>query len=557
MPASSAAAKVSWRPWTVALLLLACFVPRAVAAWQWDVLWGDTLHYLYASLALEQGDFKKGFAEFGLNIYPLLLIPMRHLGIDWQIAGKWFGVLMATCTVVPLWGWLRRMFDDRVALWACLAYAVQGKLITISPLIIRDATFWFLLATTLYCFWRAVGELRFSFFLAAGLALTLAVHTRAEGWLLLAPLLGWTACRWATDPGRRVRLVLGTLACLAVIPAALAVVNVTWLREHPQWGLLRRDHLQMLMVWAGTESELKAAPSEEDDLLLSLDWPDRAKPSRATAPPAEAIEAPAPLPPVPSIQLPPTPRPEKTASRWMLAYMLTERLAKGFTWVGSVLLLIGIAYNWRTFLRPEHLALLAMNAALLVISGLRYRTAGLDLRYFMPIVIVGLPWMALGGEFLVARILRLAQRRGELSLWAKRTLVAGLVAVLVLCSLLDGSLASSARMRKRALLGRWIHDRAVGTPELAGNLDHLSLDTFFARGRIAGVIWPRDCLIVPMPPVLVRHKADFVVLWNLENLKHEHMALLEQRISDYCGYRRVRPQGVPVGEDELLVFEKK
>ena len=138
---------------TIALLILACFLPRSVAAWQWDVLWGDTLHYVHASLALERGDFKNGFAEFGLNIYPLMLIPLRHVGIDWQIAGKWFSVLLATLAVVPIWGWLRRMFDDRTAMLACLVYALHGKLIAISPLIIRDSTFWLLVATTLYCLW--------------------------------------------------------------------------------------------------------------------------------------------------------------------------------------------------------------------------------------------------------------------------------------------------------------------------------------------------------------------------------------------------------------------
>ncbi len=94
------------------------------------------------------------------------------------------------------------MFDDRLAVIACLVYALHGKLIAISPLIIRDSTFWFLLVLTLYYVWRAVGELRIGFFLAAGVALTLAVHTRTEGWLLLIPLLGWGACRWSTH-GKR------------------------------------------------------------------------------------------------------------------------------------------------------------------------------------------------------------------------------------------------------------------------------------------------------------------------------------------------------------------
>ena len=88
------------------------------------------------------------------------------------------------------------MFDDRLAVIACLIYALHGKLIGISPLIIRDSTFWLLLVLALYYLWRAVGELRFAFFAAAGLAITLAVHTRTEGWLLLIPLLGWGGRYW-------------------------------------------------------------------------------------------------------------------------------------------------------------------------------------------------------------------------------------------------------------------------------------------------------------------------------------------------------------------------
>ncbi len=157
------------RPWVICLLLAACLIPRLVAAWNWDVLWGDSLHYRLASMALEKGDFDLGFAEFGLNVFPLILIPLRHLGVDWEISGKYFCVLAATLTVLPLWGWLRRMFDDRLAIVACLIYALHGKLIAISPLILRDSTFWLLFALVLYYTWRAVGELRIGLFLAAGL----------------------------------------------------------------------------------------------------------------------------------------------------------------------------------------------------------------------------------------------------------------------------------------------------------------------------------------------------------------------------------------------------
>lgn len=88
--------------------------------------------------------------------------------------------------------------------------------------------------------------------------------------------------------------------------------------------------------------------------------------------------------------------------RWRLTFKLLERLVKGATWVGSFLLLVGMAWGWRILLRPEHLTLLCMNLLLLVIAWIHYARAGLDFRYFMPLVIVGTPWMALGLQYLVA-----------------------------------------------------------------------------------------------------------------------------------------------------------
>jgi len=499
------------------LLVLICLVPRAVAAWRWDVLWGDSLHYLQASVALERGDFDAGFAEFGLNTYPLILIPLRHLGIDWQIAGKWFGVLVASFTVLPLWGWLRRMFDDRLAMIACLVYALHGKLIAISPLIIRDSTFWFLLTLTLYYTWRAVGEVRIRLFFAAGVALTLAVFTRTEGWLLLIPLLGWAACRWPTAE-KRLRMVLGVLLCVAVIPAAVTVVNGTWLREHPRWEFVRTAHLHVAVDWWNSSTGLNL-PVRRD--------------ATTTA--------------VPAIELP-----ERAMPSWILTFKLLERVVKACTWIGGLLLLIGMARAWRILLRPEHLTLVCMNLLLLLISRIRYGTVGLDLRYFMPLVIVGAAWMAIGLECLIATAIRLFTRWGQLSPRALRVVVVVVIVITVTCSFLDGTLAASITMRKHAALGRWIYSRAGPEPAIVGNLD--DLDTFYSNGHVVGFLMPRDCLLAAMPPALTGGKADAVVIWNEEHLAQERFAVIERRITSCCGYRRVDANELPAGENELMVF---
>lgn len=599
---------------TISLLLLACFLPRAVAAWHWDVLWGDSLHYVNASIALEQGDFKKGFAEFGLNIYPLMLIPLRRLGIDWQIAGKWFSVLAATFAVVPIWAWLRRMFDDRTATLACLVYALHGKLIAISPLIIRDQTFWFLLATTLYLLWRAACEARVAWYLAAGAALTLAIYTRTEGWLLLVPLLGWTAGRWfglvgrtsvpANDERRmsndeagqhskfdtrnstfdifsgtgseahrtnsgarracaatRLRLACGALICLAVLPASLAAVNATWLRQQPRWELLRENHWEfVLKLWNDTRLAKAAArialPKSPPPLAIPPSTPQTAAAkSPGEFPPQKAAGKALP----PSIELPPAVPKEKAFSSGVLTFKLLERVAKGLTWVGSLLLLIGIVAGRRVFLRPEHLTLLAMNVLLLVVSGIRYRSAGVDLRYFMPMVIVGLPWMASGAEILLAGVPRLLARLVELPLGARRGVACAVAAALVVCSLLDAPLPAAASMRRHTALGCWMRGRSPTPPALTGNFDDQSLEAFHSGGHCIAVISARDCLLVPPPGPLVARTADFVVLWNSENLTREQLRQVEERMTAYCGYCRVPPAALPPGDDDdqVMVFARK
>ena len=261
-------------------------------------------------------------------------------------------------------------------------------------------------------------------------------------------------------------------------------------------------------------------------------------------------------PPFSSIVLPAPSPPERSLPSWKLTFKLLERVAKGCTWAGSVLLLIGLACAWRIFLRPEHLTLFGLNFLLLLITRIRYGTFGLDLRYFMPIVIVGVPWMALGLEYLIAAARRLFSRRGELSPRALRILAGSLVAAAVAGSLLDGPMPASAYMRKRAVLGRWIQQHVGPEPAIAGNIDRLSLDTFYAHGHMVGIFSPCDCLLVPMPKALAEQKAEIVVLWNKDNVAPEYLAIIQQRIG-YYGYRRVDAQQLPAGEDELMVFVKK
>ena len=197
-----------------------------------------------------------------------------------------------------------------------------------------------------------------------------------------------------------------------------------------------------------------------------------------------------------------------------------------------------------------------MNLLLLLVARIRYWTFGLDLRYFMPIVIVGTPWMALGLQYTIAGIGQLYARRGKASLRVVAAVAACVVAGDVAGSFLEGPMSAAPYMRKHAEMGRWIYRRAGPDPAIAGNLDHLTLEAYYSHGHLVGIFWPRDCLLVPLPPALTERLADVVVIWNEDNIDVRYLPAIEERIT-YCGYRRIDAAELPAGPDELMVFVRR
>jgi hypothetical protein len=232
-------------------LMLACLIPRALLAMRLSSICPDGVLYIGLAKALNEGRLHQAFEIMNLNIYPVVLMVLNRLGLSWEMGGTIWGILISCMVVLPLFGWVRRQFDDTVALMACLLYAVQPVFIQWSPEIIRDPTFWFFFTLSLYLLWRAVVEVRIGLSLAAGLAVALAILTRFEGLMLLIPLGLWTFWRYrALNSGRdRAKLAAGGVLAIIAFPALILLVNFTLLRHHSQWVTTRFAPLSLIHYW--------------------------------------------------------------------------------------------------------------------------------------------------------------------------------------------------------------------------------------------------------------------------------------------------------------------
>lgn len=533
------AVAVRRRRMLIALLLLICLIPRVWVAWNWRVCWSDSVWYFQLSEHLGRGEYAQAFGELGLNVYPLILLWLRGTGLDWMVVGQWWSVLMASAVVLPLFGWIRRQFDDQVAVAACLLYALHPKLVAYSPLIIRDSTFWLLFNLSLYLVWRAVTEVRWWLFLTAGLALTLAVHTRSEGWALLIPVVLWSAFRLPSIAGSRRRLVLGTLACLAVIPASVTVVNVTWLRNSPHWEMIRASHVDIVRSWFHCLQKPRASkPATVAPHAPRIDKPQARKAATVPAPRARID-----LPPRRALAPPPGREP---LSGFTLNRKLAVRYFKAYTYAYGFLGLVGMWGWWRVYFRREHQTLLLMGLSLIAAIWVRYSQVKLDVRYFLPIVLISFPWMGLGLFWIADRVQRRTRRYLTWNRSQRAALLVGILITVGLIGTLDLGLPVRRMMQNRTELGKWVLENVGPNQRIAGNASGLRLVGYYAEGHVRGCPFVQAFKAWRPRVVVLRNDTRNRSVWAASS------HILETELG--LRYRPVPHHRLPPGSEEILLF---
>lgn len=480
-------------------LVLLCLIPRIWMATKLASLCPDGVLYIHLAQALEQGDLNGGLAGIRLNVYPPLLIGLNRLGLDWEVAGKYWGVLISSLLVLPLFGWVRRQFDDRVALIACLLYATHAELITWSPEAIRDPTFWFLFTLSLYLVWRGITEVHWGFCIAAGLSVALAIFTRFEGLFLLIPLSLWSFWRWRALAQGRWRLLVGVLLCVLAAPVLVFLVNLLWLHYPTPWQAFRYDRFDLAWQW-----------------VLKLVMPSS---TAAAASPPDL--------------------PEMTFLRTACIFVPT--FVKGMT-PAFTLLMFGGLWHWRrVWARRDHQPLFYVSLVIVVSVWIHLSIARSSCpRYVLPIALMASPFVALELWALTGWTVRQFQRWTGFAQWRWAAAVPGL---LVVALGLGDALGNDCTGRLGEVrLGQWLRQELGPSSSFLG-VDNLTVVVaHYAQGRSQIFpVWTDNETILRM---LRQHRPDALLLrasrWDT---KTNHRSLLEW--VEEQGYQSVNRQQLP------------
>jgi 4-amino-4-deoxy-L-arabinose transferase-like glycosyltransferase len=505
--------KLSGRAWILAVLVLLCWLPRLHVAGQLYSICPDGVYYVELAKQIEDGGWTSVCRQFQVNTYPVILAGLHQLGLEWQQAGMLWGLIVSSLVVLPMFGLLRRMFDDRVALVACLLYALHPTVARWSPEMLRDSTFWLLMQLAMYLLWRAVIEVRVGMLVLATLTIGAAAVTRFEGAFLLLPLIAWPVQRYRPLQSNRGRLLAGALLCWLAIPLALALVKLFLLRD-PGHTIYRLTPLELAHGWFKS--------------LLFGSTADAATSPISSLPPGASFRS--------------------------MVYEFVPLLVRGFSPAFGLLTLFG-AMRWRhVVMRRDHLPLVLVATAILAGMWISlWSVHESNPRYVISVAIASAALPALAVIEISGWCVRLAAWSSR-RLWPKVVASAAPLTLAVALSLVTLlSYKFHSRMTE-VRLGHWLRDQAA-TPLLVGPAGLVAVVNYHAgAGHYRSFPW--DTSPDDIWKLAEETRPDIVVLRPTKQLTLDRYLWLVARLNT-LGLDVVSRDRLPPGCDAVSVLARQ
>ena len=171
----------------LALLFVAALLPRIFVLFQPNIITTDGVFYIEMAKAFSEGRYT-GVPRDYFTLYPMMIYFVQRILGDWELSGQLISITLGALTVVPVFLLGRSLYSEKVGWFSAIFYITLPNFVQFDSQVLRDPTYWFFVAFSLWFVWEGLLRKRLIFFGLASISAGLGAITRVDGFVLWGAL---------------------------------------------------------------------------------------------------------------------------------------------------------------------------------------------------------------------------------------------------------------------------------------------------------------------------------------------------------------------------------
>jgi len=242
---------------------------RAYLFWNYYTINNDGVLYIEAARHFWNGNWFGGLESFHPPLFPLMIAGAFPMTGAWESAGQFWPLTLGVLVMLPLYGLLRRLYGQQVALIALFCYAVSPNLARLSIHVRSEIPYIFFLVLAIYLLQRAMDRERCLPLILAGITSALAYLIRPEGVGLVIVGAFYLLYRgWKHGAVKRSCWQLSALFIGFVLFSAPYVLHLKW--DTGNWIMSRKAANVLSIALADYDPSVKEVSQKDSDKTSTL-----------------------------------------------------------------------------------------------------------------------------------------------------------------------------------------------------------------------------------------------------------------------------------------------
>jgi 4-amino-4-deoxy-L-arabinose transferase-like glycosyltransferase len=251
-------------PWPLFALIVAGLL-RLPVLFVPGVIHNDSYEYIRAAKSMLHGDWVGGVAP---PVYSFCIMVLNSITGDYELAGVLVSWIFGVLVVVPVYFLAKKVFNERIGIFASLLAAVQPTLYFYSGSALSDSMYYFFLALSVYLGWLAFekGNLVSVALFSLSTTISYLIRPEAIGFIFIFSV--WVLC---VNPPHEKRsffrkLTLSVLAVVCFIVFSLPYL-VALRKEFGRWEISRKASISLKANEESTDLKTGLDKNEETGSL--------------------------------------------------------------------------------------------------------------------------------------------------------------------------------------------------------------------------------------------------------------------------------------------------